>query len=278
MAEESGLTQGRGKRARKLTSKVSVDNSGKRRKKVRATGTIATQSITYAQDNVNSDAHATSLKEPAMLPLQTEQSVSEESEENSDLFEVSLNLPSWWTKGSPRLLATDTPEHVESVVATNFGAGVDLDRYLEPARSIFERFSTIEREEYKKKGLLLMKIPASWKKWRAMENSQKIKFINAIYALNASHAQNIESGVGAIAAKMAKDVEEQIIANRTMHDYARVMHVMSCSDNLAAITKAFRRYTRLELDEAKSKLREDLELSVSGWKQLTVVFNDPNVR
>ncbi len=54
-----------------------------------------------------------------MLPLQTEQSVSEESEENSDLFEVSLNLPSWWTKGSPRLLATDTPEHVESVVATN---------------------------------------------------------------------------------------------------------------------------------------------------------------
>ena len=82
--------------------------------------------------------------------------------------------------------------------------------------------------------------------------------------------------MGAIAAKMAKDVEEQVVANRTMHDYARVMHVMSCSDNLAAITKAFGRYTRLE--QAKSKLREDLELSVSGWKQLTVVFNDPNVR
>jgi hypothetical protein len=49
-----------------------------------------------------------------------------------------------------------------------------------------------------------------------------------------------------------------------MHDYARVMHVMSCSDNLAAITKAFERYTRLELDKSKSKLREDLELSVSG--------------
>ena len=151
MAEESGLTQGRGKRARKLTSKVSVANPGKRRNKVRVTGTIATQIITDAQDKVNSDAHATSPKEPAMLPLQTEQAASEESEENSDLSEVSLNLPSWWTKGSPRLLATDTPDHVESVVATNFGAGVDLDRYLEPARSIFERFSTIEREEYKKK-------------------------------------------------------------------------------------------------------------------------------
>jgi hypothetical protein len=52
-----------------------------------------------------------------------------------------------------------------------------------------------------------MKIPA--KKWRAMKNSQKIKFIYAIYTLNACHAQNIESGVGTIAAKMAKDVEEQ---------------------------------------------------------------------
>jgi hypothetical protein len=51
----------------------------------------------------------------------------------------------------------------------------------------------VEREE-QKKGLLLIKIPASWKKWRAMKNSQKIKFINAIYALNACHAQNIESG------------------------------------------------------------------------------------
>jgi hypothetical protein len=81
-----------------------------------------------------------------MLPLENEQATSEE---NSDLSEVALNLPSWWTKGSPRLLATDTPEHVESVVATtsSFGAGVDLDRYLEPARSIFERFSSIEREE-----------------------------------------------------------------------------------------------------------------------------------
>ena len=149
MAEESGLTQGRGKRARKLTSKVSVANPGKRRTKVRVTGTIATQIITDAQDKVNSDAHATSPKGPPMLPLQTEQAASEENFDFSE--QVSVNLPSWWTKGSPRLLATDTPDHVESVVATNFGAGVDLDRYLEPARSIFERFSTIEREEYKKK-------------------------------------------------------------------------------------------------------------------------------
>ncbi len=64
--------------------------------------------------------------------------------------------------------------------------------------------------------------------------------------------------------KRPKTLKNRIAANRTMHDYA--------------ITKAFGRYTRLELDEAKSKLREDLETSVSGWKQLTVVFNDPNVR
>jgi hypothetical protein len=62
-----------------------------------------------------------------------------------------------------------------------------------------------------------------------------------------------------------------------MHEYARTMHVMSSSDNLSAISKAFGRYTRLELDESKSKLHEDLETSVDGWKQLAIVYNDPNV-
>jgi hypothetical protein len=97
-------------------------------------GAFATQIITEWQENADSDAHAESPQEPA-------------SKDNSGSSDVLLHSPSWWTRGSPRLLATDTPEHVESVVATNFGAGVDLDRYLEPARSIFERFSTVEREE-----------------------------------------------------------------------------------------------------------------------------------
>ncbi len=58
--------------------------------------------------------------------------------------------------------------------------------------------------------------PPKWKFQPARKNGaqwetpKKIKVINAIYALNACHAQNIESGVGAIAAKMAKDVEEPL--------------------------------------------------------------------
>jgi hypothetical protein len=71
--------------------------------------------------------------------------------------------------------------------------------------------------------------------------------------------------------KICHDVFEDIIVsqNRTMHDYARTMHIMSCSDNLTAVTKAFGRYTRMELDEARSKLSADLEVTISGWKQLT---------
>jgi hypothetical protein len=52
------------------------------------------------------------------------------------------------------------------------------------------------------------------------------------------------------------------------------MHV-SC---MSAISRALGRYNRLELDESKSKLHDDLQFSVSGWKQLAIVFNDPNVR
>jgi hypothetical protein len=52
------------------------------------------------------------------------------------------------------------------------------------------------------------------------------------------------------------------------------MLAMSSSDNMAAISRTF---NRLELDESKSKLHDDLQFSVSGWKQLAIVFNDPNV-
>jgi hypothetical protein len=47
---------------------------------------------------------------------------------------------------------------------------------------------------------------------------------------------------------------------------------------MSAISRALGRYNRLELDESKSKLHDDLQFSVSGWKQLAIVFNDPNVR
>jgi hypothetical protein len=125
---------------------------------VKTKGAFGTQIIPGFPENVDSDAHTESPQEPAMLPLQTKKAASKDDSSSSDVL---LHGSSWWTRGSPRLLTTDTPEHVESVVATDFGAGVDLDRYLEPARLVFERFSKVECEELKKKGLLLMKIPAS---------------------------------------------------------------------------------------------------------------------
>ncbi len=153
-----------------------------------------------------------------------------------------------------------------------------MNRFLVPTRIVFDQISPTERDEYKKKGIHMLKILNSWKKWSAMEHAQKIKFINAIYALSASHAQCIDTAVITNSSNITHTVEDTIAShNRTMHCYARVMHVMSCSNNLAAVTKAFGRYTRYELDEAKSKLSEDLEVCVSGWKQLTYVFNDSNV-
>ena len=49
--------------------------------------------------------------------------------------------PLWSTMAPPRLLATDSPQHVQLAVSINFGAGVDMDKYLGPARTLFERFS-----------------------------------------------------------------------------------------------------------------------------------------
>ncbi len=110
-----------------------------------------------------------------------------------------------------------------------------------------------------------------------MDNSQKVKFINFMLILSPEHACVLERSVEAAKETTNKEVDDAISLNRTMHEYARTMHVMSSSDNLSAISKAFGRYTRLELDESKSKLYEDLETSVDGWKQLAIVYNDHNV-
>jgi hypothetical protein len=68
-----------------------------------------------------------------------------------------------------------------------------------------------------------------------------------------------------------------------MHEMARAMHVITDTDNIAALSKALGRYNRLELDRAHSKLDEAIEVthfmlapnsipcvllqeSISGWK------------
>ncbi len=46
----------------------------------------------------------------------------------------------------------------------------------------------------------------------------------------------------------------------TMHEMARSMHVISDSDNTAALSKALGRYSRLDLDLEHSKLDEEIEV------------------
>ncbi len=52
----------------------------------------------------------------------------------------------------------------------------------------------------------------------------------------------------------------EVQKNRTMHEMARAMHVISDSDNTAALSKALGRYSRLDLDREHSKLDEEIEV------------------
>ena len=65
--------------------------------------------------------------------------------------------PSWRCKEAPQLLQTDTTEHIQSVVTLIFGAGVDMDLYLAPARILIDHFTKDERDDYTQKGLELEK-------------------------------------------------------------------------------------------------------------------------
>jgi hypothetical protein len=104
---------------------------------------------------------------------------------------------SWWKQPVPRLQTSDTLEHVQLVISRKFGAGVDMDRFLSPARPTFDSFTETNRELYKAKGFKVMKIPASWKKWTAMNTRQKAKLVNHLYALSAAHASQLEQSIAA---------------------------------------------------------------------------------
>ncbi len=82
---------------------------------------------------------------------------SPESSDSSNSMDLQMEPPSWWAMGSARLIATDTPEHVQTVVTKHFGPGVDMNKFLEPTQKVFDSFTPTQREEYKKKGLLMQK-------------------------------------------------------------------------------------------------------------------------
>jgi len=109
-----------------------------------------------------------------------------------------------------------------------------------------------------------LKIPASWKKWETMTKPQRVNLVNLLYSLSPLHAEKVGTLVALELDQSEKDaVNEEVTKNRTMHEMARALHVISDSDNISALSKALGRYSRLELDRANSKLEEDLEVRLS---------------
>ncbi len=84
--------------------------------------------------------------------------------------------------------------------------------------------------------------------------------INILYSLTPEYAQKFGQLIEAELLLQAKSIDDEVHKNRTMHEMARAMHVISDSDNTAALSKVLGRYSRLELDREHSKLNEDIEV------------------
>ena len=115
---------------------------------------IVTQVIPESQVSVEAESSNNGAL-PALGVTTHNTSSSDES--LSFAFEYPPGTPSWRCKEAPRLLQTDTTEHVQSVVTQIFGAGVDMDLYLAPARIVIDQLTKDERDDYQKKGLKLEK-------------------------------------------------------------------------------------------------------------------------
>ena len=113
---------------------------------------------------------------------------------------------------------------------------------------------------YAIRGVRQFKIPASWKKWGTMDRAQRVKMINFLYTLTPEHARKVGDIIDTELQRSRSSVDDEVQKNRTMHEMARAMHVISDSDNTAALSKALGRYSRLDLDREHSKLDEEIEV------------------
>ena len=126
MADTTSLSQTRDKRARKVTPKVSAAlSNSKRCKKITSTSPLQTQSILMPETVLHQGPKEISTAADAD---ETEDQRCHEDISSRNAVNLPTDPPSWWVRGSPRLLATDTPEHLQSVIVQNFGAGVDMNR------------------------------------------------------------------------------------------------------------------------------------------------------
>jgi hypothetical protein len=93
-----------------------------------------------------------------------------------------------------------------------------------------------------------------------MDRAQRVKMINFLYTLNPEHARKVGDIIDTELQRSRSSVDDEVQKNRTMHEMARAMHVISDSDNTAALSKALGRYSRLDLDREHSKLDEEIEV------------------
>ena len=94
-----------------------------------------------------------------------------------------------------------------------------------------------------------------------MDRAQRVKMINTLYNFTPDHARKVGEILEAELQQSKSGIDDEVQKNRTMHEMARAMHVISDSDNTAALSKALGRYSRLELDREHSKLDEEIEVN-----------------
>ena len=65
-----------------------------------------------------------------------------------------------------------------------------------------------------------------------MHRQQQAKFINVLYSLAPCHAQKAAEAIAADLLTGSTGNDEEVSKNRTMHEMARAMHVITDTDNI----------------------------------------------
>ncbi len=99
-----------------------------------------------------------------------------------------------------------------------------------------------------------------------MDRAQRVKMINTLYNFTPDHARKVGDILEAELQQSRSSIDDEVQKNRTMHEMARAMHVISDSDNTAALCSP-----KLLVDTRGWILTENIQ-NLTKKLRLTIIF------
>jgi hypothetical protein len=158
---------------------------------------------------------------------------------------------------------------LDAIAKGRFGKG-DITEFIKPVRAVISKLKC-------DKGNKSQQVPKSYDNWPSMNVKQKLRFLNACYALDGDQRREVVQHAADLRKKEEDDrKQKEDNAPTTANEKLRMLMLRSKAESQMLFQNALGLYlTRTELEQNKKYTKVDAEAGDQAWAALTEAYNDP---